>query len=186
MSPEERGQAGSGPNQFALQWVQAVVGDRAAEVWRQMTPDYRLSLVQLWLTHNPEALSDPSAASLDRDELAQCLAAEELQHVLFRHLARVSLRELRNSFGGVDISEIAPGTRPRPVGPDLELVRLFYLPDLERDNTGNYVFAAGAIARALSILVTRTAAGWAVAGVGDGLLRPGWPPTYERIVQADD
>jgi hypothetical protein len=65
-------------------------------------------------------------------------------------------------------------------------VRLFYLPDLERDDTGNYVFAAGAIARALSILVTRTAAGWAVAGVGDGLLRPGWPPTYERIVQADD
>src|ERR1700756_2367173 len=121
MSPEESAQAQSGPNEFALQWVQAVVGHRANEVWRQMSPDFRLCLVQLWLTHNPDALSDPSAASLDRDELAQCLAAEEPQHVLFRHVARVSLRELRNSFGGVDISEVAPGTRPRPIGVDLEL-----------------------------------------------------------------
>jgi len=186
MSPEELALIDSGPNPFALQWVQAVVGNRPAEVWRQMAPDYRLSLVQLWLAHNPEALNDPSAASLDRDELAGCLAAEEPEHVLFRHVARVSLRELRNSFGDVDISEIAPGTRPRLVGPDLELVRLFYLPDLERDDAGNYVFAAGATARALSVLVNRTAAGWAVAGVGEGLLRPGWPPTFERIVQAND
>ena len=186
MSPGELAQVDSDPNQFALQWVQAVTGNRAEEVWQQMTPDYRLSLVQWWLTHNPEALNDPSAASLDRDELAQCLAVEKPEHVLFRHVARVSLRELRNSFGGVDISEIAPGTRPRPVGADLELVRLFYLPDLERDDAGNYVFAAGASARVLSILVNRAAAGWAVAGVGEGLLRTGWPPAYERIVQADD
>ena len=186
MSPEELAQVDSGPNQFALQWVQAVVGDSAGEVWRQMTPDYRLSLVQLWLTYNPYALNDPSAAFLDRDELAQCLATEEPEHVLFRHVARVSLRELRNSFGSVDISEIAPGTRPRPIGADLELVRLFYLPDLDRDEAGNHVFAAGATARALSVLVNRIAAGWAVAGVGEGLLRPGWPPTYECTVRADD
>jgi hypothetical protein len=53
----------------------------------------------------------------------------------------VSLRELRNSFGGLDISQLGPGTRPRPLGPDLELVRLFYLPDLDKDDAGNYVFA---------------------------------------------
>ena len=186
MSPEDLAQVDSGPNQFALQWVQAVADNHAEDVWRQMTADYRLSLVQWWLTHNPEALNDPSAVSLDRDELAQCLAVEEPEHILFRHVARVSLRELRNTFGGVDISEIAPGTRPRPVGVELELVRLFYLPDLDRSDAGNYVFAAGTTARALSVLVNRTTAGWAVAGVGEGLLRPGWPPTYERIVQAGD
>jgi hypothetical protein len=185
LSPEDLAQAGTGPIHFALQWVQAVADDSVAEVWRQMTPDYRLSLVQLWLTHNPRALSDPSARSLDRDELAQCLAVEEPQHVLFHHAARVSLRELRNSFG-VDTTKIGPGTRPRPISPDLELVRLFYLPDLERGDAGNYVFAAGATARALSVLVNRTESGWAVAGTGEGFLHPGWPPVYERIVQADD
>jgi hypothetical protein len=128
LSPEDLAQARTGPFNFALQWGQAVADDNAAEVWRQMTPDFRLSLVQLWLTHNPRALSDPSARSLNRDELAQYLAVEEPQHVLFRHAARVSLRDLRNSFG-VDTTEIGPGTRPRPIGPDLELVRLFYLPD---------------------------------------------------------
>ena len=186
MSPEELTEADSGPDQFALQWVEAVIGDRAADVWRQMTPDYRLSLVQLWLTQNPEALDDPSAESLDRDELAQCLAAEEPQHDLFPHVLRVSVRELRRSFGGVDANELGPGTRPRPVALDLELVRLFHLPDLEKDDTGNYVFGAGDFARALSILVNRTAAEWAVAGVGEQLLRPGWPPTWERVVQTDD
>ena len=46
MSPEELAQAASGPNQFALRWVQAVMDDRAEMVWSQMTPDFRLSLAQ--------------------------------------------------------------------------------------------------------------------------------------------
>lgn len=65
-------------------------------------------------------------------------------------------------------------------------MRLFYLPDLDRDDHGNYVFAPGATARAVSVLVERTDSGWAVAGVGEWLLRPGWPPTYERVAQNDD
>lgn len=186
MSPEELAQAAFGPNQFALQWVQAVADDRAEMVWPQMTPDFRLSLAQWWLVHNPEALNDPSAASLDRDELVPLLAAAKPEHILFRHLARVSLRELRNGFGGLDISKLGPGTRPRPIGPGLELVRLFYLPDLDKDDAGNYVFAAGAAARTVSVLVERRERGWAVAGVGESLLRPGWPPTYERVVQIGD
>lgn len=186
MSPEELAQAASEPNQFALQWVQAVVDNQAETVWPQMTPDFRLSLAQWWLTDNPEALDDPSAASLDREELARLLAAEKPEHILFRPLARVSLRELGNGFGGLDVSQLGPGTRPRPIGPDLELVRLFYLPDLDQDDAGNYVFAAGAAARAVSVLVERRDPGWAVAGVGEYLTRPGWPPRYERVVQSAD
>jgi len=186
MSPEELAQAAFEPNQFALRWVQAVVDDRAEMVWPQMTPDFRLSLAQWWLIHNPEALNDPSATSLDRDELVRLLAAEKPEHILFRHLARVSLRELRNGFGGLDVSQLGPGTRPRPIGPDLELVRLFCLPDLDKDDAGNYVFAAGTAARTVSVLVERREQGWAVAGVGESLLRPGWPPTYERVVQIGD
>ena len=186
MSPEELAEAASEPNQFALQWVQAVVDNQAEIVWPQMTPDFRLSLSQWWLIHNPEALNDPSAASVDRDELARILAAEKPEHILFRQLARVLLRELRKSFGGLDVSQLGPGTRPRPMGLDLELVRLFYLPDLDHDDDGNYVFAAGAAARAVSVLVERRDPGWAVAGIGEHLMRPGWPPAYERVVQSGD
>src|SRR5215472_2443846 len=100
MSPGELAEAASEPNQFALQWVQAVVDNQAEMVWPQMTSDFRLSLSQWWLIHNPEALNDPSAASVDRDELARILAAEKPEYILFRQLARVLLRELRKSFGG--------------------------------------------------------------------------------------
>jgi hypothetical protein len=186
MTPEELSQAAFGPNHFALEWVRCVVDHRTDTVWSQMTPDFRLSLVQLWLAHNPDALNDPSAYSLDRDELARRLASQEPEHPLFQHLARVSLRELNNSFSGLDIGQIGPGARPRPIGPDLELVRLFYLPDLDRDDHGNYVFASGATAGAASVLVERAGSGWAVAGVGEWLLRPGWPPTHERVAQSDD
>ena len=186
MSPEELVQAMSGPNHFALQWIQSAGQDQTEMVWPHMTPDFRLAMTQGWLMHNPDAFGDPSAADLSRDELARILAAEKPEHNLFPHLARVSLREIRNSYGDLDTSQMGPGARPRPMGVGLELVRIFYLPDLDRDDEGNYVFAAGAVARAASVLVEQAGPAWLVAGVGEGLLRPGWPPTYERIVQIED
>jgi hypothetical protein len=186
MSPEELAQAMSGTNDFALRWIQAAGHDRTEAVWPHMTSDFRLAMAQGWLSFNPKALDHPSATTLGRDELARRMATETPRHELFPHLARVSLREIRNSYGDLDTDQLGPGMRPRPMGPDLELVRLFYLPDLDRDDAGNYVFAPEALARVASVLLRRTAPGWAVAGVGDGILHPGWPPTYERLVQAND
>lgn len=186
MSPEERAQAMSGANHFALVWVQAAGQDQIENVWPHMTPEFRLAMTQAWLTKNPRALDDPNAAASNRDELAAHLSEERPQHQLFAHLARVSLREIRNSYGRLDTDQLGPGLRPRPMGLDLELIRLFYLPDLDRDEAGDYVFAPGARARAANVLLQRAGQGWAVAGVGNGLLRPGWPPRWEQIVQPED
>jgi hypothetical protein len=186
LSPEELAQAMSGPSHFVLQWIQSVGRNQVETVWPQMTPDFRLAMTQGWLTRNPAALSAPSAVGLDRDQLASILSVENPEHDLFTHLARVSMRDIRNAYGDLDVDQMGPGLRPRPIGANLELVRVFYLPDLGRDQQGNYVFAAGATARAATVLVERHGPDWAVAGVGEGLLRPGWPPAYERIVQAGD
>jgi hypothetical protein len=186
ISPEELAQALTGPNRFALQWIQATSHNQIEVVWPQMTRDFRLAMTQAWLSYNPAALQDPSVVGLTRDELASALAAESPDHALFRNLAQVSLREIRNAYGNMDTDQLVPGLHPRAMGMDLEVVRLFYLPDLDRDKVGDYIFAAGAVARSAPVWVRQTAPGWAVAGIGEGLLHPGWPPTYERMLRPED
>ncbi|OEJ21771.1 hypothetical protein AR457_40760 [Streptomyces agglomeratus] len=171
---------------FALEWIQAVGRDDAESVWPRMTPDFRLAMAQAWLSRNPAALDDPQASGLDRDSLARALAASSPELPLFPHLSRVSLREIRNSYGNLRSDQLGMASRPRPVGPDLELMRLLYLPDLDVDSGGNYSLAPGAFARAANVILRRGGQAWAVAGVGDHFLRPGWPPVLERVVQPED
>ncbi len=79
------------------------------------------------------------------------------------------------------------GSRPRLLGPDLELVRLLHKADLSVDASGYHQFLPGAFARSVSVLVTSVKGGdWKVAGIGDHLLRPGWPPTHEQVVRTAD
>jgi hypothetical protein len=186
ISPEEISQALTGPVHFALHWIQSVGHNQDEVVWEQMTPRFRLATVQAWLSMNPEALNDPSVGITTRGDLASELAQEKPTNALYRHLARVMLREIKGTFGNLDVDQFGPGLRPRLMGPGLEVVRLFYLPDLDKDEAGNYVFAAGATARGAAVWVEREAEGWAVAGVGDGILQPGWPPIYERILRPED
>jgi hypothetical protein len=174
------------PGMFALEWIQAVGRDDAESVWPRLTPDFRLAMAQAWLSRNPAALKDPQAADLDRDSLVRALAASSPEHPLFRPLSRVSLREIRNSYDNLSTDQLGIASRPRPVGPDLELMRLFYLPDLDVDSNGNYSFAPGASARTANVILLRDGQAWVVAGVGDHLLRPGWPPVLERVVQPED
>jgi hypothetical protein len=176
----------SGPQRFALRWIQSAGRNQVEGVWPFMTSDLRLAMVQDWLLNNPEAFRHPSAASMGRDDLAHALTADDPQHELFVHVARVSLRGIRNSYGNLNVDELGTGWRPRPMGADLELVRLLYLPDLDVDETGSYVFAPGAAARGASVLVRRAGSAWAVAGFGVGLFHPGWPPRWEEIVNPDD
>ncbi|MFE0203931.1 hypothetical protein [Streptomyces sp. NPDC058985] len=171
---------------FALEWIQAVGRDDVEPVWPRMTPDFRLAMAQAWLSRNPTALKDPQASGLDRDSLVRALAVDSPEHPLFRHLSRVSLREIRNSYDNLSTDQLGIASRPRPVGPDMELMRLFHLPDLDVDGSGNYSLAPGASARTANVILRRDGQAWAVAGVGDYLLHPGWPPVLERVVQPED
>lgn len=174
------------PGIFALLWVQAAGRRDIAHAWPVMTPEFRLSMVQYWITWNPAVLTDSRTCGLDRDALASKLAQPAPTHELFEQAAHVCLREITNSFGNLDVDDLGVGTRPRPVGPDTELVRLFYLPDLDRDPDGNYSFGDGASARSANVLLRRLPEAWTVVGIGEGLLHPGWPPTPERLVQPQD
>lgn len=185
MDEWEQSQAAGGPGTFALEWVRAVA-NADPDVWHSMSADFRLAMAQGWLVHNPEAFRHPSAEGLDRDELAARLAAPTPRHELFEHVIRVSLRELAGMLGGLDVELLQPGARPRPMGPDLELIRLLYLPDMQMDSSGNLGFAPGTWARGVSVLVQRAGAQWEIAGIGDGILRPGWPPTYDAFIKPAD
>src|SRR5262249_22636001 len=124
ISAEELAQTLTGPNYFALQWVRAVGHNQIKVVWPQMAPEFRLAMAQGWLSHNPAVLHDPSVGGEGRDELASALAMSSPDHPLFRDLARVSLREIRSSYGNLDTDQLGPGLRPRLMGADLEVVRL--------------------------------------------------------------
>lgn len=143
-------------------------------------------MTQMWMTNNPQALQDPSAMGLSQNDLANVLAAERPKHELFVHLARVSLRDIRNSFDNLDLTQFGPSKRARPIGPNLELARLYYLPDLQQDGVDRYSFLPGTSARSASVVVRRDAEAWAVSGVGHHLMHPGWPPTFEQVADAED
>jgi hypothetical protein len=175
-----------GPHAFAREWLKAAVRNDIGTVWPQMTDEFRLTAVQDWIWHNPQALDHPLSVNLDRDELARVLALPHPDNQLFQHVARVVMRGIREATGDVDMDELGSGSRPRPIGPDTEVVRFFHLADLDRDEDGEYVWPSGASARTISVIVQHTSTGWAVAGMNDHLRRPGWPPTFEQVAGPDD
>jgi hypothetical protein len=172
----------------AMLWLQTLEKDRFDLSWATLTGDFRLYLIQDWIVNNPALDHDPSRAGMDRDELAATLATPEPTHVLWiRGAARVAERGLRGAT--IDFlagREWGAGARQRPLGPDLELVRIFPNDQLERDEDGHLVFPAGAAAEVLSLLMTHVPGGWLVAGIGGWLPRPGWPPDIEMIASPED
>lgn len=185
-SLEELAQAESGPGRAAVEWLEAVNAQAADRVWRLMDPDFRLVMVQAWINENETVLPDPAVGGLDREDFARALASERPTHPLWPHCASVTLREITQACGGFEQRELGIGARPRPIGPDLELVRLFPLDEMGRDEQGQHYFAPGTSVLTLSIICRRREARWLVAGIGAFLGYPGWPPRFEQVVQPDD
>jgi hypothetical protein len=185
-SVEDLAQAESGPSRVAREWVEAIKAQRSDQVWRLMDPDFRLVMAQRWIMHNPEVLQDPTVSGLDRDAFAHDLASEYPTHPLWPHCGRVMLREITQACGGLEQERLGIGVRPRPIALDLELVRLFPLAELDRDESGQYYFAAGAQAINLSIILRHRESVWLAAGMGEYLYHPGWPPQPEKVVVSED
>jgi hypothetical protein len=181
-----------GPNPAAvaaMAWLQCLERDRFDLAWSTLTNDFRLLIVQDWIVQNPSVDDDPDRAGLDRDELAAELSVPVPTHPLWeRGCAKVAERGLRSaSTEHLTPGEWSAGERQRPMGPNLELVRVFPNDSLTPDaETGALVFADGAWARVVSLLMLSVPGGWKVAGLGEWLPRPGWPPQYETIVGPTD
>lgn len=159
---------------------------RFALAWAAMTDDFRLLCVQDWIVHNSGVMSD-SAVTGTRDQLAAALATPAPTHPLWVHAGRVAERAVRSvTLDVVGARELGVASRPRPVGPDLELVRLIPLDQLDVDKDGFHVWRSGQEVECLSLLLQHGQAGWRVAGAGGWLPRPGWPPRMETIVDPGD
>lgn len=182
---------GDGNNPAAaagMLWLQTLENGPFDLAWAMLTDDFRLYLVQDWIVQNPGLDYDPSRAGMDRYELAATLAGPAPTHELWaRGAALVAERGLRAAT--VDFLAgrgWGAGSRQRLVGPDLELVRIFPHDQLEKDEGGQLIFASGAVAEVVSLLMAHVAGGWLVAGLGGWLPRPGWPPQVEMVAGPAD
>jgi hypothetical protein len=172
----------------AMAWVQLLRDDNFSLAWQALTEDFRLALIQDWIVKNPMIMSDPARGDLTRDELAAELSVGEPTHPLWqRGAALVAERGLRNLTTAVlGDRPFGAGSRPRPMGPNLELIRIIPLDQLEVGEDGYHAWAPGQFVENATLLMENVPGGWKVAGAGGYLPRPGWPPVMETIVGPTD
>lgn len=179
--------AASGLPAVAFTWLEAMRRRNADEVWRVTDPQFRLCLVQIWILANYAALQeDLGRENFSRDELAEQLAQETPSHPFWQDCARVTLRTIHETCEGALDEELGIGSRPRLLGPGLELVRFMPLNDLPKDEHGAAYLAPGGVSLSVPLIMSLHEGGWRVAGVGHHLLHPGWPPSPEEVVSPDD
>ncbi len=174
------------PGSMALAWLAMIRQARFDAVWEAMTDEFRLVCVQDGVVNNPTVMSDPSVTAT-RDELAAALSAPAPTHPLWVHTRRVSERAVRSvTVDLVGDRELGVASRPRPIGPGLELIRLIPLDQLDVDESGMHVWPPGQAVQDLSILLRHSSDGWLIAGAGGWLPRPGWPPQFETVISPDE
>lgn len=187
MDDDQRAESLSGPGSWALRWYGAVFDEAVGEVWAQMSDDFRLAMVQGVLMGNPEAVKSVTQATREsRDEVAHSVAASH-DRALTEQVQRIVVRQIKRACEEADPADLSPGTNPRPLGVDLELVRLIYVEDAhgrDADDPGIRTWEPGDQARAVSVVVDSSTGQWRAAGIGHYILRPGWPP--EQVQVADE
>lgn len=173
------------PAGAALAWIEALRTGQFDSVWAAMTDDFRLACVQDWIVRNPLVMSDPLVSGT-RDEFAAELAVATPTHPLWVHARRVTERMVRGAVASLPQGQIGTGSRPRPIGPDLELIRVIPLDQLDVDENGVHQWRPGRAVVNVTILLQSTSDGFRLAGLADRLPRPGWPPTFDVVVDPGD
>lgn len=181
LEPEELAQAMSGLGGSAFAWVAALREHDDEEVWRRLDEEFRLVLTQQWIVDNPAVLDDPAVDGIDCDTFADELAKEEPTHPLWHHCLRVSMRAVRSGTCGAENRELGFGLNPRIAGLDVEIVHLKVVDDLPIDERGLRYQPPGTYVMTLVLPMRRRDAGWRVAGVGERLPVPGWPPSWTPL-----
>lgn len=158
------------PADAATEFVFAVLEDRFAEAWRYMAPGYRLCRAQAWLWNNR---LHPDFAGADLDAQAATLAEEHSPHRFWDEFAASEARGFADALADFLPRGYGAASRPRPLGPDLELV--IYAP------TDGAPFvrldAPTLLEDPYLAVMLRTPEGWRLAQWGsDRLPLPGWPP----------
>ncbi len=107
-----------GPVRAALDWLIAIYRDAdLAGAWSLTDPGYRRRLVEAFVQANDE---HPFLRGYAVDELTEGLIGGD--HALWEGFAEVLLGQLVDAWPDADTTQIAAASRPRPLGPDSELV----------------------------------------------------------------
>lgn len=174
-----------GPVAAASSWLEAVAleGDYA-KAWTMMTPTLRLARSQAWLWNNREEFEQ---ASESLDEQAAMLAAEPSTHPEWHSFAELELEQMQEVWPAEDYAKVGIASRPRPLGPNLEVV-LFAM----MDDPGILSVSSGVSGDVLQVdwpgraveitpyavlIVEHVEGRWLVAGHNHETIPvPGWPP----------
>lgn len=159
-----------GPEGTARAWVEAIMDRRdLGAAWALTDPPLRLVLAQHWILSR---LHDPAVTAVDRDELAEALAACPSTHPLWERFASERIRRWRQHWGQFSARTWDVAGDPEPMGDDLRVVTF-----LERHRLTGWA-RPGPPPPARRLAVRHRPEGWLVAGLdGSALFRPGWPPT---------
>ena len=168
----------------AYQWVSLVRAGDFATAWAAMTPTLRLALTQLWVVVTPEVLD--VAITDDPDLLAARLSQPVPDDPLWEDLRRFAEREVRLvTTDQVGDRKLGMASRHRPLAPGLEIARLVPLDQLDTSG-GQAAWLHGQVVQTVTLIMQLGEGGWSVAGLADHLPTPGWPPTFEVVVEPHD
>lgn len=158
------------PHTVAGDFLLALLDDRDfLGAWQRMTPEFRLCRAQAWVWNNR---THPDFAGTDLDAEAASLAEPDSAHDLWHEFAQIELGIFENANPDFVAKGYGAASRPRPIGPDLEIV--IFAP-----THGEILRIDGPtlLADAITVLMEHRDDGWLVAQIGsDRAPVPGWPP----------
>ena len=162
---------GEGSARAAIRtWVSFVQSDEIREAWKLTDRDVRLGLAQDWILANA---NHPGLKGYDRDELASALAALEPDHPLAEPFLDGKLRTFKDAYGDIDLEDWGAAERQRRYRIEFELV---FLSPTKGESV---VWDMDSPIYGSAFVLRRRLHTWQVAGFGDEIAIPGWPPTFE-------
>jgi hypothetical protein len=164
---------GPGSARAALQdWLSLVQNGKMREAWKITDRDLRLSLAQDWILANNQ---HPNLIGFNRDDLAVALSALEPSGKFAEPFLSSQLRKFQNTYQHIDLADWGAAERQRRFKIEYELVIL-------SPTKGEFVTWEGNTSlRATVFILRRRLHDWHIAGFGDEIAVPGWPPRADKF-----
>jgi hypothetical protein len=138
------------------------------QAWDALDPVLRRCWAQWWLSANR---TEAEADGYDVEAVAELFVAKASGHPLWRHFARVLLRDFRAAFP-LDPATWGIGVAPRVLAPDIELLYVHrHIPTEE-------IWQPRTTVEVVPVVMHLAHGTWYVMNLGyEHIPVPGWPPT---------
>lgn len=169
-----------GPGHVVKEWLEAIFEYSDFDAaWELLEPDAQAAIVQdqLWGVNEEQKAV---GAAVDQGALEAMAAAFMLGPdgiPEWRNFAAFQLGVLQRHWGPLYASGLGLATRPRPLGPGMELLKVAAI------GLGEGIQRPDRVESGIFFIVRLDECGeWRIAAVNTGLPQPGWPPTYDMGV----